>query len=120
MEYIVIASVNKTSYMVRLNADCHAASEHKILDLSYCGLHEYGVEAAQAFDRKDMKSDHFISMALKSVTVSQTELVEIIENRNRQLEVRDLAEKKVWELEAQMKKLSQELANAREILAKNS
>lgn len=120
MEYIVIASVNNTSYMVRSNADSHSGAEHKILDLSYCGLHEYGVQGAQAFDKKDMKTDHFISMALKSVTVSITELVEIIDRRNRQIEIRDMAEKKVWELEAKMKKLDEELANARRILAENT
>ena len=120
MEYIVIASVNKTSYMVRLNAESNAGAEHKILDMSYCGLHEYGVEAAQAFDRKQMKSEHFISMALRSHTVSQTELMEIIDQRNRQIELRDLAERKVWELEAQMKKLTEDLENARRILAENT
>lgn len=120
MEYIVIASINKTSYMVRLNADSNAGAEHKVLDMSYCGLHEYAVESAQAFDRKQMKTDHFIAMAMKAETVSQKELMEIVEKRNLQIEIRDLAEKRVWEIEAQMKKLTEDLEKARRILAENT
>ena len=116
MEYIVIADINKTSYMVRVNAESAAGAEHKVLDLGYCGLHEYTVEAAHAFDRKTMKTDFFINLAMASVTISITELVEIIEKRNRQIETRDKAEKRVWELEKQMKQLTEELENAKRIL----
>jgi len=119
MEYIVITRVNKVSYMVRLNAESRSAAEHKILDMSYCGIHEYGVETAQAFDRKDMKTDCFIAMAMASVTVGQVELADIIDNRNRQIELKDLAEKRIWEIESQMKKLTEELENAKRILEEN-
>lgn len=120
MEYIVITSINKTSYMVRTNAESNAGAEHKVLDLGYCGHHEYTVESAQAFDRKAMKTDHFITLALRSVTVSIPELVEIIEKRNRQIQARDMAEKRVWELERKMQSLAEELENAKRILAENT
>ena len=119
MKYLVITRINKVSYMVNVEAESHGAAEHKILDMSYCGIHEYGVETAQAFDNEDMKAGCFRDMALHSTTVSQKEIIEIIAERNRQIELKDLAEKRIREIEKQMKQLAEELENAKRILADN-
>ena len=119
MEYIVIARVNKIAYMVSVEAESNYQAEHLILDMGYCGRHEYGVETAQAFDRKTMKTDCFIAMALASKTVSQVEIMDIIERNNKRIELHDLAEKRVAELEHQMKLLSKDLENAKRVLAEN-
>lgn len=117
MNYIVIARVNKTAYMVNVEAESYSQAEHRILDLGYCGRHEYGVETAQAFASKDMKTDTFISMALASKTVSRQEMVDIVTERNRQIVTREKAEERIHRIEAEMQKLTKELEDAKRILS---
>lgn len=116
-KYIVIARVNNVAYMVNLDADSHLRAEHAILDLGYCGRHEYGVETAQAFDYKDMKTDTFIAMALASKTVSRQEIIDIVTERNRQIATKEKAEERISQIKKQMKQLSEELEDAKRILA---
>lgn len=118
MKYIVIADINKNSYMVSVEASSFLTAEHIILDMAYCGRHEYGVDGAMAFDFYGMKYDQFIEMARNSQTVSLTEIMEIIAENNRRIETKDLAEKRIAEIEEQMKKLSKELEDAKRILEK--
>ena len=117
MKYIVIALVNKTQYMVTVEADSHLRAEHRILDLGYCGRHEYGVDGAQAFDSKDIKTDTFIAMAMQSKTISNEEIIALVTERNRQIVAKDKAEKRIAEIEAEMKRLSKELEDAKRILS---
>lgn len=117
MKYIVIADINKTSYMVSVEASSFLTAEHIILDMAYCGKHEYGVDGAIAFDFEGMKYDQFIEMAKNSQTVSLTEIMEIIAENNRRIETKDLAEKRIEEINDQIKKLTEELENAKRILA---
>ena len=116
-KYIVIAIVNNIAYMVNMEADSHYRAEHNILDLGYCGRHEYGVETAQAFDSKDMKTDTFIAMALSSNTVSLQEIVDIVTERNKRIVAKEKAEERIHQIEKQMKQLSEELEDAKRILA---
>ena len=117
MKYIVIASVANDKYMVNIEAHSLSSAEHMILDLGICGRHEYGVEGATAFDAKGMKTDTFVGMAMTAETISMEELCKIVDAQNARIKAKDEAEDKIHEIEKQMKKLSEELEEARRILA---
>lgn len=118
MNYIVIASIKGIRYMVNVDANSNSAAEHSILDMAYCGMHEYGVDAAQAFGYEDMKTDTFVSLAFQSNTVSFEEITEIIALRNFEIESKDNAEKRIREINRQMKALEEELEVQKKILAR--
>ena len=117
MKYMVIASVANNQYMVNTEATSLLSAENKILEMGICGRHEYGVSGATAFDAKGMKTDTFIWMATAAETISMEELAKIIEVENARIKAKDEAEDKIREIEEQMKKLSEELEEARRILA---
>lgn len=115
--FMIIATVNSTDYITKLNAESNSAAEHAVLNLSYSGKHTYGVTACMAFDEKDMKYDTFIYNALASKAVSFDELKALIEKRNAEIREKDAAEQRIEQIEMQMKALTEELAQAREVLA---
>lgn len=117
MKYVVIATVNLIRYMVNVEADSHYGAEHAILDLGYCGRHEYGVETAQAFGSKDMKTDTFIAMAMQSQTISRQEIIDLVTERNRQIVAKEKAEERIQQIKKQMEQLTKELEDAKRILA---
>jgi hypothetical protein len=117
MKYMVIASVDTKEYLVSIEASSLINAEHLILDLGICGRHEYGVEGATAFDAKGMKTDTFISWAMRAETISMEELARIVEARNARIRAQDEAENRIHEIEEQMKRLSEELEAARKVLA---
>jgi recombinational DNA repair ATPase RecF len=71
-----------------------------------------------AYDDKSMKYDTFIYSALSAKAVSFDELKELIEKRNEEIREKDAAEERIAQIEKQMKELTEELAKAREILAR--
>lgn len=115
--YIVIARIAKTHYMVNVMAETECAAEHAILDMGICGRHEYSVEHCMAFDYKSMKTDTFIGHALLSTTVSLEEITRIINTRNEEITAKDAAEDRIREIEKQMKELEKELEAAKKIVA---
>ena len=117
MKYMVIAKVRNSWYMTKVEASNQCGAEHFILDMGICGHHEYGVEAATAYDAKAMKTDSFIGMALSANPVSLVELAEIIEANNARIKAKDEAEDRIREIEKQMKTLAEELEAAKRILA---
>lgn len=116
--YMIIATVNGIDYLTKLNAESESSAEHAVLNLSICGKHTYGVTACMAYDDKAMKYDTFIYSALQAKAVSFDELKELIEKRNAEIREKDAAEERIAQIEKQMKELTEELAKAREILAR--
>ena len=117
-EFMIIARVHNADFLTKVTAESESAAEHKVLDLSYCGRHAYGVEACMAYDADAMKTDCFIGAALGAKPVSNKELREIIEARNAELREKDEAESRIEQIEKQMKQLQKELEQAKATLAK--
>lgn len=117
MKYMVIAKVRNDYFMTKVEASSQCSAEHFVLDMGHCGHHEYGVEAATAYDAKAMKTDSFIGMALSADPVSLMTLAEIIETNNARIKAKDKAEDRIREIEKQMKTLAEELEAAKQIVA---
>lgn len=113
--YIVIARVNNIDYLTKVCADTDGGAEHKILDLSICGKHTYGVTSCMAYNKSTMKYDQFIFNALEAQPVSFETLKKIIEKRNDEIRKSDEAEERIREIEKQIKALQMELESARAI-----
>lgn len=116
--YMIIATVNGIDYLTKLNAESESSAEHAVLNLSVCGKHTYGVTGCMAYDDQAMKYDQFIYSALQAKAVSFDELKSIIEKRNAEIREKDAAEARIEQIEKQMKALTDELAEARAILAR--
>ena len=114
--YMVIAVVNGVSYLVNIEAESLYQAEHKILDLSVCGKHTYGVTACTAFDAETMKTDTFVFFALYAKTISVDELFDIIDKRNEEIARKDEAEDRIKEIEDTMGELQKELEDMKKIL----
>lgn len=108
-DYMVIATVGTTNYLTRVCSDSLYSAEHKILDLSICGKHTYGVTSCNAYDDRTITSDNFLFSAFHSQPVTFDELKEIIERRNDEIRRSDEKEKRIAELETQIKNLQAEL-----------
>lgn len=113
--YMVVAVVNGVSYLVNIEAESLYQAEHKILDLSVCGNHTYGVTACTAYDSETMKTDTFVFFALYAKTVSAEELFNIINRRNEEITRKDEAEDRIKEIENTMNKLQKELEDMKKI-----
>lgn len=117
-KFMIIAKVNGIDYLTKVEAETAAVAEHKILDLSYCGKHDYGVTACMAYDADAMKTDTFICNAIHAEPVSVEALVTIIDKRNRRIQKLDEAENRLAEIEKQMKALEEERNGLRDLLSK--
>ena len=117
MKYIVIANIKGDRYMTRVTASSACSAEHFILDMGICGRHEYGVNGAIAYDEETIKTDTFIADVMRADPISLRELAEIIEANNERIRVKDKAEARIAEIEKQMKTLTEELEQAKRLLA---
>lgn len=117
MKYAVITKINKVDYLVIVEAESNSGAEHIILDKGVCTSCEYSVEASQAFDKKDMKTEFFISWALECKTVSLEEINIIITKRNDEITARENARKEIRRIEKEMKALTEALESAKKVLA---
>lgn len=115
MKYIVIVKIINDYYLTKVEASSQCKAEHMILDMGICGLHEYGVNEATAYNEKEMNNDTFTSMAMIANPVSLEELAKIIDANNTRI-AKDEAEKRIRVIEKQMKKLAEELKAAKRIL----
>ena len=108
-DYMVIATVGSRDYLTRILACSIYDAEHKILDLSICGKHTYGVTACNAYDDRTITSENFLFSAFHSQPVSFDNLKEIIEQRNDEIRRSDEKEERIAELEIHIKALQSEL-----------
>lgn len=108
-DYMVIATVGSKDYLTRVRSDSLYGAEHKILDLGICGNHAYGVTSCNAYDDKTITSESFIFSAFYSQPITFDNLKEIIEHRNDEIRRSDEKEKRIAELEIQIKTLQAEL-----------
>ena len=115
--YMVIAQVNGRDFLTKVQANSMMGAEHVILDRGVCGKHTYGVTACTAYDESTMKYDTFYMNAIKAETIDFGMLVEIIEKRNAEIIAKDEAEKRIEEIEKQMKQLQDELETNKKILS---
>lgn len=115
--YMIIATVNGTDYLTKVNAESESGAEHTILDLSVCGKHTYCVTACIAYDDKAMKYDTFRYSALAAEPISFEALKEIIAARKAEILEKDAAERRINEIEQSMKELQKELEQAKAILS---
>ena len=116
-DFMVIANVNGVEYLTKVSAESEGGAEHKILDLSICGKHTYGVEACMAYSTDTMKTDTFIYSAIAATQIKYEALITVIEQRNEEIKRKDAAEAKIAAIENQMKELQKELAEAKAILS---
>lgn len=105
--FMVVAKVGKEDFLVRVMADSAYAAEHLVLDQSYCGRHEYGVDACQAFDAEGIKTETFQWKALGSETVSFVELTATIKERNEEIKKADEREELIREIERKKKEVEE-------------
>lgn len=124
MKYMIIARVDGLDYLTNVEADSMSNAEHMILDRAICGKHEYGVDAAQAFDAKAMKTDCFIGSAMSAEPISSYELFEIIERHNENIREKDAAEetirkneKLLTEMRSKIAEIENEIAQAKKKIA---
>lgn len=103
--FMVVATIGKEDFLVRVMADSAYKAEHLVLDQSYCGKHEYGVSACQAFDAEGMKTETFQWKAIGSETVSFVELTAIIKERNEDIKRADEREGLIREIERKKKEI---------------
>lgn len=105
-KYIVIAMVNGITYLTKVLAESTGGAEHKVLDLGYCGKHEYGVEGCTAYDSALMKTDVFRYEALEAEPIELDRLKQIIEKRNEWIKQKDASEIRLQNLEKEIRELS--------------
>lgn len=124
MKYMIIAKVDGRDYLTNVEANSMSAAEHIILDHGICGKHEYGVDAAQAFDAKAMKTDCFIACAMIAEPISMLDLFGVIERHNENIREKDAAEeiirkneKLLAEMKAKMVEIEEEIAKAKKKIA---
>lgn len=108
-EFYVIATVGKQDYVTKLIARNAAHAEHQILDMGYCGKHEYGVEACCAYDTDALRTEAFASALHFAEPVSVTELGQIIEVRNAEIKLNEMAEARKDEINKQIKELRSQI-----------
>lgn len=108
--FYVIAEINGTSYATKLNARNAAHAEHQIIDMGYCGKHEYGVEGCCAYDTDAMRTEAFASALYFAEPVSVVELGQIIEERNAEIKLNEMAEARKDEINKQIKALRSQIA----------
>lgn len=116
MKFIVIARVAGREYLTNVEAETLLAAEHKVLDEGVCTKFGYGVDSSMAFDRKMMRTDAFVGSALSAEPISFADLVEIIHRHNENLKEKVAASNRIAEIERLMKKLGEELENAKKII----
>lgn len=116
MNVFVVVKVNGSYYLSKVVAESLAGAEHFILDRAYCGKHEYGVQAVQAFSAKEMKTDTFIGSALYSLPVSFGDLCDIIEANNTRIVEAEKAETEREQTLSEIAELEKRLAELRSIL----
>jgi len=108
-DYMVIAKVGTTDYLTKVCSNSIYDAEHKILDLGICGIHTYSVVSCNAYDDTTIVFDDFLTKAFHSQPVSFDNLKEIIERRNDEIRKSDEKERRIAELEIQIKVLQAEL-----------
>lgn len=120
--YVVTRVANKT-YLVKVDAETMGGAERQILDKAVCGISEYSIEAAQAFDAESMKTDTFIWMALEAEPITMQQFDEIVEKRNEEVLARRQAqetisrnEREIEELRRRINQLSAENTDAERVL----
>lgn len=116
-DFMVIAKVNGVEYLTKVSAESEGGAEHKILDLSICGKHTYGVEACMAYGTDAMKTDTFIYSAIAATPIELEALIKTIEQRNEEIKRKDAAEERIAAIEKQMKELQIELAETKAVLS---
>ena len=120
MMYMVISKVAGREYLTGVEAYSAYLAEHMILDKGIRGRHEYGVDDAQAFDEKAMKTDFFINATLHAISINKKELFEIIERHNKSIREKDAAEENIeknekllFDLKAKVADLEHEICEAK-------
>lgn len=113
MLFHVIVELGKHYYYSQVEAESNAGAEHLILDKGYCGRHGYGVNGCTAFSCEDIKTECFRACLCCANPVSLSELYTIIADRNAALAEHDRAEKRIEELESQIKALTADLKTLR-------
>ena len=108
--YMVITTINGKDFICSVDATSAYAAEHMILDLGICGKHKYGVEACMAYDAEAAKTDTFIGAMLSANTVSWSELVDIVDERNAEIHASDEAEERIAEIDKLIKEHEKEIA----------
>lgn len=124
MTYMIIVKVAGRDYLTNVEADSASAAEHMILDHAICGKHEYGVDAAQAFDAKMMKTDCFIGCAMSAEPIGYLALCDIIDRNNARIQKNDAAEELILknekilaEMKVKMAEIENEIAQAKKKIA---
>ncbi len=98
--YIVI--VNQ-KYLVSVEAGSHGGAEHRCLDLVY------GIEGAQAFSRKDLRTEFFRDNAIECETISFAELVEKSNAYHESVKYESECRKALEDNESRIKELRRQL-----------
>lgn len=109
MFYVIVKLCNACEYVLTVEAESNVGAEHIILDKGYCGIHDYTVQAAQAFSLSELNTDCFTSALRFCRTTNMDEITKIIKNLNMFMKEKDTKEKRKAEIEKQIKALQKEL-----------
>ena len=113
MMMYVVARVSGKTYLVKVDAETMGGAESQVLSKAVCGIDEYGIEAAQAFDAKSMKTDTFIWMALEAEPITMKDFDILVEKRNEEVLARKAAYEKLWEREKELRDLTDRVEQAK-------
>lgn len=116
-KFMVIVRVEKEDFLAKIEAESAYAAEHYYLDQGVCGMHEYGVEGAMAFDAQSMDTDTFRGMVMDSNPIGNVELSDLIKARNKKILAKDEAERTIAANERKIKELQAQIEAAKRILA---
>lgn len=100
MKYFVHVCISQNrnahdkEYMVSIDSQSALAAEHYFLDRSFIGKHCYSVNASQAFSMDEL-GETFLGCMRSSATVSEDEMIRIIEERNDNIRMIDHCEEKI-------------------------
>lgn len=109
--YVIVKLCNSYEYVLTVDAESNAGAEHIILDKGYCGIHDYTVQAAQAFALSELNTDCFTTALRFCRTTTLNEITSIINSLNLVMKEKDTKEKRKAEIEKQIKALQKELEN---------
>lgn len=107
--YMVMARVNGTDYITKVQASNLSHAEHIILDQSYCGKSRNGVEACIAFGADDMKTDAFVGACLGAEPVDYNVLSETIHEYNEFIKYEERRTAEIADIEEQINQLTERL-----------
>lgn len=113
-KFYIIARVNGTEYLTKIEAETACQAEHIALDRGIYNAGEYGCDACMAYDAKAMKTDTFIGAAMWAEPISVDGLMQKIDENNARLTAKAARLESIRVKEAAIKAAEESIKSLRE------